>query len=308
VSSTLTLQSGVYVLTLADQSERRFDANGRLISVRDPQGRSITLTYDARSQVVRSVRSGMLEDAYASALNVTTATDYDALGRVSRQIDNYVEGVFTATEPITDRITLFQYDTLSRVITTTANLDASGTPSPATNRTTVQAYDPSTGRLLGKRDALGSWDHVDYDALGQVTQTVQNCRTAAGVAMASGCAPFSANTPDHNLVAASYGYDVLGRLRIQTDAAGLVSETRYDGLGRSTAQVLNPQAGQPSTALVNVVTQTRVNALGQATHITDPLSNVAQRGYDGLGRTTVLTDALGHATRMGYDPDGVLLA
>jgi YD repeat-containing protein len=72
--------------------------------------------------------------------------------------------------------------------------------------------------------------------------------------------------------------------------------------------VLNPQAGQPSTALVNVVTQTRVNALGQATHITDPLSNVAQRGYDGLGRTTVLTDALGHATRMGYDPDGVLLA
>jgi RHS repeat-associated protein len=285
-----------------------YDGAGNPTWVQDPLGRLTATVYTAANQPKRVIGNYVDNLPFTGTVDTDLVSElrYDALGRLTIRYDNAMDGVFTATQPITDRTTLYQYDTLGRVITTTVNYEPTGVPNPATNRKTVQAYDPSTGRLLGTRDALGSWDHVDYDALGQVTQTVQNCRTAAGAPAASGCAPFSTSTPDRNLVAANYGYDTLGRLRTETDVTGLVSETRYDGLGRVTTQVLNPQAGQPSTALVNIVTQTSVNALGQTTHITDPLGHVAQQGYDGLGRTTVLTDALGHVTRGGYDADGVL--
>ncbi len=105
---------------------------------------------------------------------------YDTLGRVERTIDNAVNGLFTATEPITDRITLYQYDHFSRGITTTLNYDPPTLGSRTdTNRVSVSAYDPLTMRALGQRDPLGRWVSQQYDLLGRATRRSRTAAMAA---------------------------------------------------------------------------------------------------------------------------------
>src|SRR5262249_23474921 len=141
--------------------------------------------------------------------DLVSVTSYDLGGRIDRTIDNYVNGAFTSTEPITDRITLSQYDTLGRTITTTLNY-APGISVNDLNRTTRTAYDTATTRIVGQQDALGRFLSQQYDLLGRVTTSIQNCRNSSGTAVSQGCAAFSSSTPDRN-VASETHYDALGR-------------------------------------------------------------------------------------------------
>src|SRR5262249_41373861 len=148
---------------------------------------------------------------------------------LARQIDNYVDGVFSTTEPITDRVTLSSYDALDRAIAATQNA-APGVSRPDLNRVSASAYDPLTMRTLGQQDALGRWVSQQYDLLGRVVATVQNCRDTNGAAVASGCAAFDANIPDRNVPSQTH-YDALGRAFETIDALGHITHTSYDGLG-----------------------------------------------------------------------------
>jgi hypothetical protein len=192
---------------------------------RDALGRWIKTDYDQLSRPITVTVN--YEDGNplsgARDADLVSVNQYDSVGRVTRQIGNYVDGVFSATEPITDRITLYQYDTLSRVITTTVGYDPAtlGTRTD-TNRTSVATYDSATTRVSGQRDALGRWISVQYDALGRVTNAIQNCRTTQGSAVAQGCAPFDAAVPDRN-IPAQMRYDVLGRAFETVNALGYVA-------------------------------------------------------------------------------------
>ncbi len=92
-----------------------------------------------------------------SDTDIVSVTRYRPDGMVEQQIDNYVNGIFTATAPITDQITLFEYDALSRPITTTLNYDPPtlGTRTD-TNRASVTAYDPTTGAGAGPARSAGA--------------------------------------------------------------------------------------------------------------------------------------------------------
>src|SRR5207244_2713908 len=96
-------------------------------------------------------------------------TRYRPDSSIAQTIANDVDGVFTASAPITDRITQYAYDGQGRVITTTVNYDPATLGSRNdTNRTTATAYDPVTGLALGSRDALARWTSDQYDPLGRV--------------------------------------------------------------------------------------------------------------------------------------------
>jgi RHS repeat-associated protein len=275
---------------------------------RDALGRWIKTDYDQLSRPITVTVN--YEDGNplsgARDADLVSVNQYDSVGRVTRQIGNYVDGVFSATEPITDRITLYQYDTLSRVITTTVGYDPAtlGTRTD-TNRTSVATYDSATTRVSGQRDALGRWISVQYDALGRVTNAIQNCRTTQGSAVAQGCAPFDAAVPDRN-IPAQMRYDVLGRAFETVNALGYVAHNAYDGLGRTVATTQNYIAGGAATSDTNVTTRTAYDALGRTTVITDAVGASTRSGYDGLGHMVVMTDSLGRVTRMGYDGTGAL--
>ncbi|HMO59686.1 MAG TPA: hypothetical protein PKC19_20215, partial [Roseiflexaceae bacterium] len=240
--------------------------------------------------------------------DIVTTTSYDAVGRVERQIDNVVDSTFTATEPITDRITLFDYDALSRPITTTFVLDpATLLTRTDTNRTSVTAYEALTGRMLGQQDALGRWVSMQYDALGRVTTSIQNCRDGGGDPVASDCDAFDDQEPDRNIPWTTR-YDALGRAWETEDALGVVTRQVFDGVGRTITTIQNYDdgifdSGAPDT---DVTTTMAYDALGRTVVMTDATGIATTMAYDGLGFTSVITDAVGRATRQGADGTGAL--
>src|SRR5262249_22064736 len=143
----------------------------------------------------------------------------------------------------TDRITLYQYDQFSRPLTTTLNYDPPTLLTRTdTNRLSLMRYDPATMRLQGQRDPLSRWVSQQYDLLGRVTRSIQNC-TGAGAP-----ATCLSQTADTN-VSTRMLYDALGRTTIVTDALGMVTQTTYDGLGRSTKTIQNYVKNGPTTAV-----------------------------------------------------------
>jgi len=228
---------------------------GNVIWQRDALGRWTKTDYDALSRPITTTVNYQDGDPLTGPrdADILTVTHYDQAGRVDRQIDNAVDTVFNATEPITDRVTLSAYDTFGRVISTTLNY-APGATSTDLNRMQMTAYDPVTMRVQGQRDPLGRWVSQQYDLLGRVTATMQNCRTSGNVAVATGCATFSSSYPDRNVPTQTH-YDALGRAFETVDALGHVTHTAYGGVGRAIATTQNYVSGGSVLTDTNVTTR-----------------------------------------------------
>ncbi len=239
--------------------------------------------------------------------DIVRVTRYRPDVSVARTIDNYVGGAFMVSEPITDHVVQYGYDGEGRVITTTVNYDPATLGSRTdTNRTTVTAYVPTTGRIEGTRDPLGTWTSEQYDVLGRATAAIENCRDATGVPAVQGCAPFDpTNAPDRNVPVSNTRYDALGHAFETVDALGHVTHTVYDGLGRAVSTIDNYVAGGPTNADTNVTSQTAYDALGRTIVTTDAVGARTSYGYDALGQTVAVTDALGRVISAGYDGTGV---
>jgi RHS repeat-associated protein len=285
-----------------------YDGAGNVIWQRDAYGRWTRTEYDELNRPTRTIQNYEDGDPLTGArdADLVQETEYDVAGRLERQIENAVDSVFSVTEPITDRVTLTEYDAISRPITTTLNL-AVGQSDPALNRISLSAYDTSSGRVQGTRDALGRWISQQYDVLGRISATVQNCRDGSGTAVATGCATFSSSTPDRNVTSETH-YDALGRAFERLDPAGVATRSLYDGLGRVTSTIAAYDDGvfDSNVPDTDVTTQTSYNALGQAVTATDPTSGVTTQAYNGLGATIVITDSVGRETHQGYDGQGAL--
>jgi YD repeat-containing protein len=283
-----------------------YDGTGNVTWQRDALGRWTKTDYDALSRPITTTVNYEDGDPLTGPrdADILTVTHYDRAGRVDRQIDNAVDTLFSATEPITDRVTLSAYDTFGRVISSTLNY-APGESATALNRMQLTAYDPATMRMQGQRDSLGRWVSQQYDLLGRVSTTVQNCRDGANDPVASGCASFSATYPDRNVPTATR-YDALGRAFETEDALGHVTHTTYDGLGRAVATTQNYIFGGSVLTDTNVTTRMGYDVLGHTIVVTDALGHASYSSYNGLGQTQIVTDTAGRVTCMGYDGSGAL--
>jgi len=295
----------------------RYDATGNVVGRRDALGRWTVTEYDALNRPTKIIQNyengdprtvGDANRAWTdgSDTDLITVMHYRPDGQVERQIENVVDEQFTATEPITDRMTDYTYDDLGRLRTTTLSADPTTKGSRTdTNRTTEHAYDAKTGWLLGTQDALGRWVSYQYADLGRVTTTTQNCRASNGTSQAQGCAPLDAAQPDRNLPTTTV-YDALGRVVETIDPLTYITRTTYDGLGRVTATTQNYRASTATTptANENVTTRTTYDALGRVVARTDATNVTTSVQYDALGNGTSSTQGT-RSTQAGYDGTGV---
>jgi RHS repeat-associated protein len=307
VTTTLNYRAGLP--STADMNialYTRYDGAGNVITQTDALGRWTVMQYDALNRPVTTTLNYDDGDPLTGPADadLVSLTRYDAAGRVERTIENFVDGVVTATDTITDRITLYDYDTLSRVVTTTLAY-APGLPYQDRNRQQAAAYDPLTTRVLAQHGWGEGWISQQYDLLGRVTTSIQNCLDGSYTAIPTGCGAFDPNDPDHNLPT-SRAYDALGRTTIVTDALDVATQTTYDGLGRAVATTRNWVLSGPTTAITNVTTLTAYDGLGRTIVMTDALGYASHTGYNALGQTTILTDTIGRVTHMGYDGQGML--
>ena len=262
-----------------------YNANGQVLTAKDPDGHTTTYTYDAKGDVAT------IKDALG---HVTKITSYDADGRPLSMADP--NGL----------VTTLTYDKRGRLLTramgaekTSYAYDAAGNLTKVTSpdgSSLTYSYDPAH-RLTGIADKLGN--HIAYtlDAAGNRTKTQvfdpgnALARTRSGVYNAL-------NLLAQNLGAqgqtTAYAYDNNGNLTGVTDPLGHITANGYDALNRL-VRTTDPNNG---------VTGYAYNANDRLTGVTDPRNLVTSYAYDGLDDQTRLTSPDAGATAKTYDAAG----
>ena len=315
-----------------------YDGAGRTLGSKDPSGTVSTTQYDADGRMSSTVVNctedtsspqpptgnwwtcdgSTLNDGtwnvkttygYDAAGNQTsvvapngreTRTAYDADGRVTQRIDNYVDGVAGTTD---DLATDFFYDDAGRQTGILAPT-ASGTTRTATRFT--------------------------YNADGTLASEIRHC-TNSGTTVPSNageCTGLGTANAETN-VTTSYQYDSRGnRIRLTVpdpsatsgtstatvttqyafDAADRLCRVVENATGSTNLQTLtNPcsDATQTAgTATTNVSTRYTYDPAGNLASMIDGRGNTMSYGYDAAGRMTSLIDARGETLVWVYDALG----
>jgi RHS repeat-associated protein len=289
----------------------RFDDANRLVNIIDARGNTITLTHDLNGRV----------ETMTNPDGTINRTEYDDFGRVTRNITNWVDGIFDANNPDQDNVTGYQYDqrnntivitdTLGRMVHTfyddlnrtqgtIVNWDGTTTlddcPMLPTERDenicTHYAYD-EVSRTVIVTDTLGRMTRTFYDDLGRIEATVINWNPAT-LTMPDDCILSPTNASTEN-VCTLYGYDDAGNQVTTTNALGQINLTVYDAANRPIIEVANwdgvtPIESEADCAFPplepdsNVCTVTAYDALNRHVQMKDAMGNITGFAYDGLGR------------------------
>ncbi len=208
-----------------------------------------------------------------------------------------------------NEVTTNFYDEQGQLIETrSSTLLANGTPSEIISHT---AYD-ANGRVVFTTDAFLDGDlttpgtETVYDALGRVEQTIRYDDLDIALVAHTTSNPNADNlkklatgiladdvTKGNVLSSNQTFYDEQGRVEFTVDAAGLISEFKYNVAGQQIESI------QYLTGTFDEATSTVIDIVNPAT---DVLSTTFE--YDKLGRQELVTDALGHSTRSVYDDLG----
>ncbi|MEQ1540682.1 MAG: DUF6531 domain-containing protein [Novosphingobium sp.] len=299
-----------------------YDTAGRLAYTIDAQGGVTGYTYDnATGLVVRTINYAGL---YAATDNpATSAMDDWALANVNASADRVTRSIFDGLKRLVyavdgaGGITEYQYDLDDRVIkelrytaqfvvadgATVASVSAQIAAAP--NAVTKSfAYD-AAGQLVDSWDGAGARTHFDYNAWGQVTQTIEAVGTAdeaisavlydsAGRVLNRVSAIGTAQQ-----IGEYFAYDGVGNLIVAVDANNKSTSYSYDAAGR---------VKSVTDALGNV-TSYEYNAFGDAWKVTRPNTAtatpvVSYAWFDKLGRTTTARNAGGYLTKTVYSALG----
>ncbi|HNT76362.1 MAG TPA: invasin domain 3-containing protein [Anaerolineae bacterium] len=231
-------------------------------------------------------------------LGRVTRTEYDVLGHELRVVVNYVDGVYDPAHPDEDLVTLYAYDVMGNVISTT---NAGG-------HTTQYTYDALNRRVLAV-DPLGGKTHFAFDPVGnQIAVTDAASRTTlykydALDRMVSITDPLSGT--------AANTYDAVGNVLEQTDAEGYVITYTYDGANRRLTKAdplgnVTTYAYDPAGNRVRMrnargyETRYTYDALNRVVSVRDPLSNTRSFTYDVLGNQLTERDEEGRVTTYEY--------
>jgi RHS repeat-associated protein len=283
-----------------------YDGNGNLTQIADTVGRVFTLGYDASNRIVKLADPTGRQVLYSYSASNDLETATDPTGAVTTFAYDGSHHVTQVTLPNGATLLKDTYDAAGRVIsqtngdgfTTTFAYDTPGTnqttiTGPLGN-TTVHRYDSSL-RITAILDVLGGTVSYTYDADNNRTSvTNQNGKTTTFAYDAQGNVtgatdPFGKTT--------AFQYDAKNDLTQITDRLGRVTTFVYDAKGNLMG--ITDAAGGASTFTYDPAGE--VLGMKNARGFTTTLS------YDSFGDLTKATDALGGTVEMAYDGVGRLL-
>ncbi|MDO6687893.1 MULTISPECIES: glycohydrolase toxin TNT-related protein [unclassified Agarivorans] len=218
----------------------------RLNAARDHglDARTYSITYDRRGLKTREFNAkGLLTDYTYNDFGEIQRTDmwkttgglrniadytYTARGEVNTVV-NYGN---TSAISADDTLTKYQYDAFGNQVGVTVGKRSGASSS---DRTTATLFD-ELGRARFSKDALGYVQESVFNALGQVTKTIQYAKKFTGTwSTESGVASWlGANAKTGNRIT-QYTYDNAGRLTSTTDALGKKESYTYDVNGNKTS-------------------------------------------------------------------------
>ena len=293
-----------------------YDAYGNVKTVTDALNRTTTNTYDPLGIYLTQIQN---------VLGHTRSLTYDPrLGQVTSSTDQ--NGITTTTE----------YDALGRVTkvigpTDTAALptisygyDLSTNPAKTTVSTRIQSSQPAVLTVYTFTDGLGRTIQTRSPAEDPTKQVVSgavefNERGQVIKQWVSYLDATSTTYRAHTLVTGLaspvvYTYDAVGRLIQTTDPDGSATLVDYNDGETTTTLANNTQTQKTVDAYGRLIkveelvsdtvayTTTYVyDTLNNLTKVTDASGNVTTITYDSLGRKTAMTDPDMGAWRYGYD-------
>ncbi len=260
------------------------DANsGVLTKVSTPNGRWITLNYDAQNRVIQAL------DNIGRKVSYT----YDADGRLA-----------TVTDPI-GNVTQYTYDLNDQM---TSIIDPRG------NALVTNTYD-TQGHVLTQKHADGGLFQFGYseDASGNITQTtltdpLNHVETmtfsASGYFTGGQLLSDTAATGTAVAQTTTNVWDPVTRLlQSTTDALGRTTTYTYDALGNRTS--VTKLAGTAQAVVTSAVYDP---TFSQPTSMTDPLQHTTTLGYDGHGHLLAVTNAAQQTTNFAYNGAGQVVS
>ena len=315
-----------------------YDAKGRLIESKLPDGSSTKTTYNAIDKPASEIdslgqetkyeydnRGNETKIIYADGTVEETGFDEngnevlrkDRLGRVTKMAydaaDHLVEVIYPDTTPITDLDnprTSTVYDAGGQSI---AQVDARG------NRTEF-TYGAG-GRQTKVKDALGNTTQMEYDAAGQKIAMIDALgRKTKYVYDASGRLvetifpdAVSDDGDDSNNPRVQMAFDAAGRRIAQTDEEGRTTRFAFDIIGRVTQVVLpnpttgaNPElvAGESPVTSGTLVTKFSYDEQGNRLSQTDAEGRTTAWSFDQLGRNLTRKLPMGQIDSHEYNRRG----
>jgi RHS repeat-associated protein len=310
---------GTFLLTRISGTRVLFSAAGALLSITDPNGNTVTYSYDTGGRLTGIAGAGGAAITLTYNAQNLVATAADATQRQVHYTYDSGGRLVTVTDPASQTHT-FAYDASGRI---TAAADAKGNPllgatyddygrAPAatvgaaasysstfdqTRRTSV-TKDPfgrtatlqfdDRYRPVAQSDPLGNQRAVAYDGdFGPQTLTDEK---GAVTALAYDAHGNPTAVVDANGNQTRRFYDDLNRLRAVQDAAGIATGFVYDSNNNLT------------TAYYDV--ELIEDASGNLTSFNADPRNASTWTYDGSGNVVAAIDPLAHQTQSTYNPAG----
>jgi RHS repeat-associated protein len=217
-----------------------YDTAGDLVAVTDPEGHTTRYTYDSTHKLV----------AIADPRGVTVArTLYDDAGRVVAHLDaeghrvEYTHDIDGRREMITDRLgqpTLYTYDEQGNVRSKTDSLGYTTawthnersnilTETDPLGAITTFTYD-ERDRLLTRTNPLGHREALTYNPRGQVLTQVDPGGRSTTYTYDNQGNRTAITDPDGHVF--TFTYNTAGNLRTQMDTAGNMTQFQYNSKGR----------------------------------------------------------------------------
>lgn len=244
-----------------------YDANGRLLSLTDPNALVIGFGYDRRGRLTQKTVDGNTTlYGYDLAGNLTSITRpsgviitylYDDAHRLTDIIDATSAKIHYTLDPMGNRTKEEIFDATATLVKTHSRkfdaLSRLQQDIDAYNQATLYEYD-ANGNLKQITDANGNITKKGYDTLNRVAQITD--ATTTGIT--------------------DYFYDDQDRITQVTDAANHSTNYIYNGLG-DLKQITSPDTG---------ITQFNYDSAGNLYQKTDANLNVSIYKYDLLNRLT----------------------
>jgi RHS repeat-associated protein len=314
--------NGTYRISFPGGEVWQFDSAGRLASMADSQGQTVSITRDGSGNLssVSSSTGASLTFAYtAGLLTSVTSSDgrtvgfaftsgsltgaTDAAGHTTTIGVNASGVVNQITDPTGVVEVTNTYDSAGRVATqATPQGSSTFAYSPSTYTTTVTTspggqvvtyHHDSQGRLLSITDPLGnSTGTRTYNAAGFLTGTADRTGVSSGATFDARGNQLTSVDPSTGTT--TYTYDSSDRIATTTDPQHGTTTYGYTGNQAIPSTITDAQG--------HVTAQTVVGE--QVTSTIDPDGVTTSYTYDSANRPLTSTDAAGHTTTYTYDGAG----
>lgn len=273
---TLRYNAGVWTWT--DEDSRLSETydhsqSGRLATVSDPSGNTLTIGYNA---------AGLVNEVTDAAGQKTQIVYDTATGKTANIVQ--VRTVNAGGQQRT-RVS-YQYDSANRLTRVTVDLTPENTTDSKTYTTDYTYVDASSRKLASLKQSDGSELQFGYDGTGRIA-TVKDVRGS-------------------DIRTTTFDYSVAGQTSI-TDAAGRVVRLKYQtAAGQNQYQLTSIDA--PGAGSARQVTTFAYDTNGNVASVTDAQGKATVYGYDSLGHRIYERDSAGNVVQRLYGASSQLLS